>query len=51
MSAKIQYILSAAAFATAMASALAPAGYAQTTADTVSFVNFENCDVGVYGNA
>ena len=39
MSAKIQYILSAAAFATAMAS------------DTVSFVNFENREVGVYGNA
>jgi len=51
MSAKIQYILSAAAFTAAAAISFAPAGYAQTASDTVSFVNFENRSVGVYGNA
>ena len=53
MSAKNQYILSAAAFAVAVAcsASLAPSAFAQTASDTVSFVNFENREVGVYGNA
>ena len=53
MSAKNQYFLSAAAFAVAVAcsASLAPAAFAQTASDTVSFVNFENREVGVYGNA
>lgn len=51
MSAKIQYILSAAVFTAAAAVSLAPAAFAQTASDTVSFVNFENRTVGVYGNA
>ncbi len=53
MSAKIRNTFSAAMFAvTATTSAaLAPAAFAQTAADTVSFVNFENREVGVYGNA
>ncbi len=29
---------------------IAPAAFAQTASDTVSFVNFENREVGVYGN-
>lgn len=53
MSAKIRNTFSAAMFAvTATTSAaLAPAAFAQTASDTVSFVNFENRSVGVYGNA
>ena len=51
MSAKIQYILSAAVFTAAAAISFAPAAFAQTASDTVSFVNFENRSVGVYGNA
>ena len=53
MSAKNQYILSAAAFAVTVAcsASLAPSAFAQTASDTVSFVNFENREVGVYGNA
>jgi len=48
MSMKIQRLL-AATFAAA-AITQAPA-FAQTASDTVSFVNFENREVGVYGNA
>ena len=48
MSAKIQYIPFAMTFAVAT---LAQAAFAQTASDTVSFVNFENREVGVYGNA
>ena len=51
MNAKIQYILSAAVFTAAAAVSLAPAAFAQTASDTVSFVNFENRSEGVYGNA
>ena len=47
MSAKNHYI----PFVTAVVATLAQAGLAQTAADTVSFVNFENREVGVYGNA
>ncbi len=45
MSAKIQYIM----VATAFVATLSNSAFAQT-ADTVSFVNFENREVGVYGN-
>ena len=48
MSTKIQRLF--AAVCTAAAFAQVPA-FAQTAADTVSFVNFENREVGVYGNA
>ena len=51
MSAKFQYILSAAAFTAAVVASIAPAAFTQTASDTVSFVNFENRSVGVYGNA
>lgn len=53
MSAKIRNTFSVAMFAvTATTSAaLAPAAFAQTASDSVSFVNFENREVGVYGNA
>ena len=50
MSAKIHNTFSVAMFVIAVAS-IAPAAIAQTASDTVSFVNFENRDVGVYGNA
>ena len=48
MSAKFRYIPFAMTFAVAT---LAQAAFAQTASDTVSFVNFENREVGVYGNA
>ena len=53
MSAKIRNTFSAAMFAvtTTTSAALAPTAFAQTASDTVSFVNFENREVGVYGNA
>ena len=50
MSAKIRNTFSVAMFVIAVAS-IAPAAFAQTASDTVSFVNFENREVGVYGNA
>ena len=50
MSAKIRNTFSVAMFVIAVAS-IAPAAFAQTAADIVSFVNFENREVGVYGNA
>ncbi len=37
--------------ATAFVAALSNSAFAQTASDTVSFVNFENREVGVYGNA
>ncbi len=48
MSTKIQRLLTAAFSAAVLAQVSA---FAQTAADTVSFVNFENRSVGVYGNA
>ena len=50
MSTKIRNTFSVAMFVIAVAS-IAPAAFAQTASDTVSFVNFENRSVGVYGNA
>ena len=50
MSAKIRNTFSVAMFVIAAVS-LAPAAFAQTASDTVSFVNFENRSEGVYRNA
>lgn len=46
MNARIHHIM----VATTFVAALSNSAFAQTASDTVSFVNFENRDVGVYGN-
>ena len=47
MNAKIHHIMVATTFVVALSNS----AFAQTASDTVSFVNFENREVGVYGNA